>query len=138
MKNSDRSVRNLPVLVRRKNGQIIVEQKLQGVLFSFPAACWPPDSQSAHQRLWVARLTPWWDMELPQWSPTAHRLRESVVRAINKQFQQGAVAPETADTVSRSIVCNDARRDGGEIPIPQDSRERTRRPLLSPREEARP
>ena len=79
---TDKSVRDAAVNVKLAQGQIIVENKINGVLFSFPAACWP--DQSAHQRMWVDRLTPWWDMEQPQWSPTSQRLRESVVRAINK------------------------------------------------------
>lgn len=83
---TDNSVRDAAVNVKLVAGQIVVENKLNGVLFSFPAACWPDSTMSAHQRMWVERLTPWWDMEQPQWSPTSHRLRESVVKAINKLF----------------------------------------------------
>lgn len=79
-----KAVRDMPIKVTLKAGQIIVEQKLQGILFSFPAACWPDASQSAHQRMWVNRLTPWWDMEQPQWSPTSQRLRDACLTAINK------------------------------------------------------
>lgn len=48
-----------------------------------------------------------------------------------KHFEHGAAAPETADIVSRTGGGHAARRDDGEIPIPQDSRERTHRPMLS-------
>ena len=83
---TDKSVRDAAVNVKLVASQIVVENKINGVLFSFPAACWPDSTMSAHQRMWVERLTPWWDMEQPQWSPTSHRLRESVVKAINKLF----------------------------------------------------
>mgnify|MGYP001607890146 CR=1 FL=1 len=83
---TDKSVRDAAVNVKLVLGQIVVENKINGVLFSFPAAVWPDATMSAHQRMWIERLTPWWDMEQPQWSPTSHRLRESVVKAINKLF----------------------------------------------------
>jgi hypothetical protein len=67
--------------VKLKLGQIVVEQPVCGIIFSFPAHCWP--DELAHQRMWVDRLTPWWDMEQPQWSPTSHRLREKCLTAIN-------------------------------------------------------
>jgi len=46
------------------------------------------------------------------------------------QTLPGAAAPETANTVSRSAIRDDARRDGGEIPTEQVSRELTHRPRL--------
>ena len=48
-----------------------------------------------------------------------------------KKFEHGASAPETDDTVSRTGVDHAASRDGGEIPIAQESRERAKRPMLS-------
>jgi hypothetical protein len=97
VKATDKYVRDLPTTARLVNGQVIVENKICGILFSFPAAVWPDKSMSAHQRIWVERLTPWWDMEQPQWSPTSQRLRESVVKAINKLFECGSAVSETAD-----------------------------------------
>ena len=91
---TDKSVRDAAVTVKLAAGQIVVENKLNGVLFSFPAAVWPGPEQSAYQRMWVQRLTPWWDMEQPQWSPTSQRLRESCVKAINKLFP--AAQPPTS------------------------------------------
>ncbi len=88
MISSDKSVRGAAVKTKLKLGQIIVEQPLNGIIFSFPSHCWP--MESAHQRMWIDRLTPWWDMELPQWSPTAHRMRESCVKAINKLLTRPA------------------------------------------------
>lgn len=70
-------------------GQIIVKNGFYGILFSFPAACWPPNSEALHQRLWVERLTPWWDMEQPQGKPESQRLREACVQAINKLIATG-------------------------------------------------
>lgn len=105
----DKSVRDHAVNVKLVNGQVVVENKICGILFSFPAACWPDNSMSAHQRMWVERLTPWWDMEQPQWSPTAHRLRESCVKAITKLFECGAAALETAN-----IPKGDASTGNGE------------------------
>ena len=94
---TDKSVRALPTTAKLVAGQVVVENKTCGIIFSFPAAVWPDNTMSAHQRMWVERLTPWWDMEQPQWSPTSHRLRESAVKAINKLFECGAAAPETAN-----------------------------------------
>ena len=103
----DRSVDSLPVKTKVKVGQIIVEQPVCGIIFSFPAAVWP--SAAHKQRNWVERLTPWWDMDAPDWSPQAHRLRESCVKAINKLFECGAAAPETDDILKR-----DASTSNGE------------------------
>ena len=87
---TDKTVRDLPVKVKLKIGQIIVEQKLCGVVFSFPAAVWPDDPM--RQRAWIMRLTPWWDMAAPDWTPQAQRLRDSCQRAINTLLH-GAVCP---------------------------------------------
>ena len=85
-KTTEKSVRDRVTTAKRVDGQIIVANKTCGILFSFPAACWPDDSLSANQRMWVNRLTPWWDMEQPQWSPTSQRLRDSCLAAIRKLF----------------------------------------------------
>jgi hypothetical protein len=98
---SDKSVRDRAVTVRLTNGQIVVENKTCGILFSFPAACWPDDSLSAHQRMWVNRLTPWWDMEQPQWSPTSQRLRDSCLAAIRKLFPTEQPLNDPSATVGR-------------------------------------
>ena len=98
---TDKSVRDAAVNVKLVLGQIVVENKINGVLFSFPAACWPDNTMSAHQRMWIERLTPWWDMEQPQWSPTSHRLRESVVKAINKLFPTAELLTSPSETVGR-------------------------------------
>ncbi len=82
MSVTEKSVRDFPVKAKLKAGQIIVEQRLLGVVFSFPAACWPDDSLPADQRMWVIRLTPWWDIGPPGWSPTAQRLRAACQNAI--------------------------------------------------------
>ena len=94
---SDKSVRDRAVNVRLTDGHIVVENKINGVLFSFPAAVWPDATMSAHQRMWVERLTPWWDMEQPQWSPTSQRLRESCVKAINNLLVPLPLKPDTAN-----------------------------------------
>jgi hypothetical protein len=86
----DKSVRDLPVKAKLKAGQIIVEQGICGVLFSFPAAVWPQDALDQFQ--WVTRLTPWWDIGTRDWSPQAQRLREACQRTINKLLQ-GAACP---------------------------------------------
>jgi hypothetical protein len=78
---TDKTVRDLPVKVKLKIGQIIAEQKLCGVVFSFPAVVWPDDPM--RQRAWIMRLTPWWDMAALDWTPQAQRLRESCLKAIN-------------------------------------------------------
>jgi hypothetical protein len=83
---TDKTEKAAPVKVTLKNGQIIVENKTNGVLFSFPANAWPlhwnPQTQAMKRMEWITRLTPWWDA--PGWTPLAHRLRESCVKAINK------------------------------------------------------
>ena len=94
---SDKSVKAAAVNVKLVQGQIVVENKLNGVLFSFPAAVWPDSTMSAHQRMWIERLTPWWDMEQPQWSPTSQRLRESCVKAINNLLVPLPLKPETTN-----------------------------------------
>ncbi len=77
-----KSVRDLPVKARLDGrGVIIVEQKLNGILFTFPAISWPVVSFG--QREWVERLTPWWDIFHTEWTPQCHRLRESCVKSIN-------------------------------------------------------
>jgi hypothetical protein len=88
----DKSVRDLPVKVKLKVGQIIVEQGICGVIFSFPAAAWPDDPLD--QARWVMRLTPWWDIGGPDWSPQAQRLRDACRNAINK-LCMGWWCPET-------------------------------------------
>lgn len=102
----DKSVRDRAVKVKLVAGQIVVENKTCGILFSFPAACWR--DQPAWQRMWVARLTPWWDMEQPQWSPTSQRLRESCVKAINnlagiQTEQEGARGPQATPDVGGEV-----------------------------------
>lgn len=86
----DKSVRDLPVKAKLKAGQIIVEQKTCGIIFSFPAAVWPKDVYE--QCLWVGRLTPWWDALLPDWTPQCQRLRDSCRNSIDKLLQ-GAACP---------------------------------------------
>ena len=72
--------------------------------------------------MWVERLTPWWDMELPQWSPTVHRLRESCVKAINnlagiQSEQEGARVPKaTPDTDGAARLETRRSADGVESP----------------------
>ena len=102
---TDKSVRDRAVTVKLSMGQIVVENKTCGIIFSFPAACWP--DQSAHQRMWVDRLTPWWDMEQPQWSPTSQRLRESCVKAINKLFptEQLLTSPSQVGGRGKRVIC---------------------------------
>ena len=104
---TDKSVRDRAVTVKLSAGQIIVENKTCGIIFSFPAACWPDSTMSAHQRMWVERLTPWWDMEQPQWSPTSQRLRESCVKAINKLFptEQLLTSPSQVGGRGKSVSC---------------------------------
>jgi len=92
---TDKSVRDLPVTARLKGGQVVVEQKTVGVLFSFPSAVWP--RSSLNQFRWVMRLTPWWDATTPDWSPRCHRLREACQRAINDLLAP-APCPKTATT----------------------------------------
>lgn len=104
---SDKSVRDRAVTVKLAAGQIVVENKTCGILFSFPAACWPDDSLSAHQRMWVNRLTPWWDMEQSQWSPTSQRLRDSCLAAIRKLFptEQPPTSPSQVGGRGKSVSC---------------------------------
>ena len=117
---TDKSVRAAAVNVKLVAGQIVVENKLNGVLFSFPAACWPDSTMAAHQRMWVERLTPWWDMEQPQWSPTSQRLRESCVKAINKLFptEQLLTSPSQVGGRGKRVICaaalpgNQSKTDG--------------------------
>ena len=85
----DKSVRDLPVKAKLKNGQIIAEQGICGVVFSFPASAWPA-SDATQQLNWIMRLTPWWDIGEKDWTPQAQRLRESCRKSINKLLQ-GAV-----------------------------------------------
>ena len=80
-KATDKSVRENTTIAKMVNGLIVVENKKHGIIFSFPAAVWPV--LPPQQRAWVERLTPWWDMSQPDWSPLSHRLRESCVAAIN-------------------------------------------------------
>ena len=86
MKITDKSVRDCPVTVQLTEGKIQVENKINGVLFTFPAACWPCHwnlaTNQKTQMDWITRLTPWWDA--PEWTPRAQRLRESCVKAINQ------------------------------------------------------
>ena len=79
-------MRDFPVRAKIKNGQIIAEQKLSGIIFSFPAAVWP--TQKLKRLEWVTRLTPWWDMGAADWSPQAQRLRESCINSINEKIHQ--------------------------------------------------
>ena len=85
-KATDKSVNGSPVTAKLKDGVVSVENKLNGVMFSFPLACWPAHwnktTSGLKQLEWITRLTPWWDA--PEWTPLAHRLRESCVKAINK------------------------------------------------------
>ena len=85
-KATDKSVNGSPVTAKLKDGVVSVENKLNGVMFSFPLACWPAHWNKTTNELkqleWITRLTPWWDA--PEWTPLAHRLRESCVKAINK------------------------------------------------------
>lgn len=103
----DKSVRDAAVDAKLVKGQIVVENKINGVLFSFPAAVWPDESMAAHQRMWVNRLTPWWDMEQPQWSPTSQRLRDSCLAAIRKLFpaEQPPTVPSEVGGLSKSASC---------------------------------
>ena len=100
-RSTDKSVRDRAVTAKLSVGQIIVENKINGVLFSFPAAVWPlhwnPTTTAIKRLEWVTRLTPWWDMEQPQWSPTSQRLRESCVKAINNLLMPLPLKPDTAN-----------------------------------------
>lgn len=78
---TEKSVRDLSVTAKLRAGQIIVEQAVCGVVFSFPAAVWP--SEHVMQWSWIVRLTPWWDVPRQDWTPQAHRLREACQKAIN-------------------------------------------------------
>ena len=107
----DRAVRDLPVKAKLRQGQIIVEQPICGIIFSLPAAVWPSDPRK--QLAWVTRLTPWWDMDAQDWTPQAHRLRESCLKAINNL--KGAAVPgnrehpatDGMNATSRSLLPND-------------------------------
>ena len=92
---SDKTVRDLPLKVKIKDGQIIVEQQTCGVCFSFPAIVWPAGYRE--QAEWGERLTPWWDMCQPDWTPQAQRLRESCRKAINNLSVPVALKPQTAN-----------------------------------------
>lgn len=72
----------LPVKAKLKGGQIIVEQKICGIIFSFPKAVWPANENL--KRLWVERLTPWWDINQPDRTPQAQRLREKCINEIER------------------------------------------------------
>ncbi len=102
---SDKSVRDLPVNVKNKDGQIIAEQKTCGIVFSFPAAVWPKDASKQWQ--WIERLTPWWDAWIPDWTPQAQRLRESCVKAINKLFptEQLPTSPSQVGGRGKRVIC---------------------------------
>lgn len=80
------------------------QQKVCGIIFSFPAAVWPQDAR--RQREWIERLTPWWDMTMPDWTPQAHRLRESCVKAINNLTRPDG--PETAHRERRAESLNES------------------------------
>ena len=127
---SDKSVRDAAVNVKLALGQIVVENKINGVLFSFPAACWPDATMSAHQRMWIERLTPWWDMEQPQWSPTAHRLRESVVKAINKLF------PTEQPLGTPLVATGGMRASEGALAAPPGNQSETNGVLRHPNDQA--
>jgi hypothetical protein len=114
---SDKSVRDLPVKAKLKVGQIVVENSNCGILFSFPAAVWPKNKLQRLQ--WICRLTPWWDMTASDWTPQCQRLRESCIKAIDKLFERGASAPETANDPAM-----DASTENGEG-------ERSDRPALN-------
>lgn len=118
---TDKSVRDMPVKAKLKVGQIIVEQKLCGVVFSFPAAVWPEGSWK--QSKWIERLTPWWDMDAPDWSPQAQRLRDACRNSINKLLQGAACPgnreqPATAgmNVTRRLLLPNDRGQARREIP----------------------
>jgi hypothetical protein len=81
--STDKSVRSFHIQARLIDNQIIVvKQAWMGCSFSFPAAEWPKDAWK--QKEWIERLTPWWDMDVPSWSPQATRMRESCMRAITE------------------------------------------------------
>jgi hypothetical protein len=119
-RGSDRSVDSLFVRAKEKCGQVSVEQPICGIVFSFPEAVWPksPDKQLA----WVKRLTPWWDMDAPDWSPQAQRLRESCVKAINnlagiQTEREGARVPKaTPDTDGVARLETGRSADAAESP----------------------
>ena len=92
---TDKSVRDLPVKAKLKAGQISVEQSLCGIVFSFPAAVWPQGSWKQAQ--WVERLTPWWDMDAPDWTAQCQRLRDACRGAINNLLHGATPAPKTCD-----------------------------------------
>ena len=92
---TDKSVRDLLVKAKLKAGQIIVEQSLCGIVFSFPAAVWPQGSLK--QAKWVERLTPWWDMDAPDWTAQCQRLRDACQGAINNLLHGATPAPKTAN-----------------------------------------
>ena len=104
-RSSDKSVRDLSVNVKIKDGQIIAEQKTCGIVFSFPAAVWPIGY--TQQAEWVERLTPWWDMCQADWTPKAQRLRESCRKAINKLFptEQLLTSPSQVGGRGKRVIC---------------------------------
>lgn len=79
---TDKSVREITVTAKLVAGDVRVECKRAGIIFGFPRAVWPSDSWTQAQ--WIERLTPWWDMACPDWSPQAQRLRDSCRAAINR------------------------------------------------------
>lgn len=106
---SDNSVRDQTVTAKLKAGNVAVECKINGVLFGFPLAVWPADSWTQAQ--WVERLTPWWDMSEPDWSPQAQRLRASCRAAINKlsaSMQNRLTAPVAAAARETAGECTGA------------------------------
>lgn len=82
LRASDEGVRESRVTAKLKAGDVIVDCKRNGVIFGFPLAVWP--ATAWEQAQWIERLTPWWDMTAPDWTPQAQRLRDSCRAAINK------------------------------------------------------
>jgi len=79
-------LKDFRVRVKVKDGQVIVSEKVCGVVFSFPQAVWP--SEYLDQLSWVRRLTPWWDVTATDWTPQSARLREYCHREISKAINQ--------------------------------------------------
>lgn len=119
----DKSVRDLPVEACLKVGQIIVEQRICGVVFSFPAVVWPEGSWKQAQ--WVERLTPWWDTDTIGWTPQCQRLRDACRGAINKLLHVAALpenrerpAADGLNVRRRYMPSNTERSHGANDPEP--------------------
>ncbi len=97
---SDKFVRDHRVTAKVKLGVIIVEVKIDCIIFSFPAIAWPSDPLAQYH--WVERLTPWWDIHR-LWHPISRRLRDACVRCINNLFLPLPLKPDTANGGRKNV-----------------------------------